>query len=131
MVPAMQYRKRSGILAVATVATVAAVAAIAAVAFALSTPAFAGQKVDQMTVEAGGQLVAELCSGCHATRKAQSSPHGQAPSLRRISRNYPVEGLAEALAEGLMVGHPDMPVFEFEVEQIDQIIAYLNSIQDQ
>ena len=84
-----------------------------------------------MTVEAGGQLIAELCSRCHATSAGQSSSHDEAPSLRRISRNYPVERLAEALAEGMMVGHPDMPVFEFEVGQIDQIIAYLNTIQDQ
>ena len=93
--------------------------------------ALAEQKVDQMTVEAGAQLIAELCSRCHATSVGQSSPHDQAPSLRRISRNYPVERLAEALAEGMMVGHPDMPVFEFDVGQIDQIIAYLNTIQDQ
>ena len=97
----------------------------------MSKPGHAEQKVDQMTVEAGGQLIAELCSRCHATSAGQSSPHDEAPSLRRISRNYPVERLAEALAEGMMVGHPDMPVFEFEVGQIDQIIAYLNTIQDQ
>ena len=109
-----------------------AVLAAAAVGLSLvfSTPALAEQKVDQMTVEAGGQVVAELCSRCHATSVGQASPHDQAPSLRHISRNYPVERLAEALAEGMMVGHPDMPVFEFDVAEIDQIIAYLNSIQD-
>ena len=94
-------------------------------------PAFAEQKVDQMTVEAGGQLIAKLCSGCHATKAGQASPHEEAPSLRRISRNYPVDRLEEALAEGMMVGHPDMPVFEFGVAEIDQIIVYLNTIQDQ
>ena len=109
-----------------------AIAVLAAVALSLefSTLARAEQKVDQMSVEAGGQVVAELCSRCHATRVGQASPHDQAPSLRHISRNYPVERLAEALAEGMMVGHPDMPVFEFGVAEIDQIIAYLNSIQD-
>ena len=96
----------------------------------LLQPALAEQKVDQMTVEAGGQLIAQLCSGCHATKAGQASPHEEAPSLRRISRNYPVDRLEEALAEGMMVGHPDMPVFEFGVAEIDQIIAYLNAIQD-
>jgi mono/diheme cytochrome c family protein len=91
----------------------------------------AQERVDQMTIEAGGHLVANLCSRCHATESGQSSPHDQAPSLRLLSRNYPVERLAEALAEGMMVGHPDMPVFEFEASEVDQIIAYLNSIQDQ
>ena len=110
------------------IAVLSAVAATLSLVF--STPALAEQKVDQMTVEAGGQVVAELCSRCHATSVGEESPHDQAPSLRHISRNYPVERLAEALAEGMMVGHPDMPVFEFDVAEIDQIIAYLNSIQD-
>lgn len=104
---------------------------LAVLALSLLRPANAEQKVDQMTVEAGGQLIAQLCSGCHATRKGQASPHDDAPSLRQISRNYPVDRLEEALAEGMMVGHPDMPVFEFGVAEIDQIIAYLNTIQDQ
>ena len=97
----------------------------------LSMPASAEQKLDQMTVEAGGQLVSEPCSKCHATVAGQSSPHDQAPSLRTLSQNYPVDRLAEALAEGMMVGHPDMPVFQFDVDQIDQIIAFLKTIQDQ
>lgn len=36
--------------------------------------------------------------------------------------------LAEALAEGIMTGHPDMPVFTFTARQADQIIAYLEAI---
>jgi len=36
----------------------------------------------------------------------------------------------EALAEGLSVGHPDMPEFVFEVEDGGAILAYLRSIQE-
>lgn len=95
-----------------------------------AVPAQAQEKVDQMTVEAGGQLVTELCGRCHTVAVGQPSPHPQAPSMRHLARRYPVERLAEALAEGMMVGHPDMPVFEFDVGEVDQIISYLNSIQD-
>jgi cytochrome c len=38
--------------------------------------------------------------------------------------------LAEALAEGLSVGHPDMPELVFEPDQIAAILAYLKSIQE-
>jgi hypothetical protein len=38
--------------------------------------------------------------------------------------------LAEALAEGLSVGHPDMPELVFEPDQIVAILAYLKSIQE-
>jgi mono/diheme cytochrome c family protein len=47
-----------------------------------------------------------------------------------LSRKYPIEGLAESLAEGLSVGHPDMPEFVFEPDDIAAILAYLNSIQE-
>ena len=40
-----------------------------------------------------------------------------------------MDGLAEALAEGLSVGHPDMPEFVFEPDQVAAILAYLKSIQ--
>jgi cytochrome c len=39
--------------------------------------------------------------------------------------------LTESLAEGLSVGHPDMPEFFFEPDDITAILAYLNSIQEQ
>ena len=28
-----------------------------------------------------------------------------------------------------MVGHPDMPIFEFEPEHIDSLLTYIESIQ--
>jgi hypothetical protein len=45
-------------------------------------------------------------------------------------RKYPIEGLAEALAEGIFVGHPDMPEFVFEADEVGAILAYLASIQE-
>jgi mono/diheme cytochrome c family protein len=38
--------------------------------------------------------------------------------------------LAESLAEGLSVGHSDMPEFVFERDEIAAILAYLKSIQE-
>src|SRR3954463_13179464 len=58
-------------------------------------------------------LLTKNCARCHATGTAGLSPHPEAPPFRTLSRRYPVEGLAEALAEGLFVGHPDMPQFTF------------------
>ena len=45
--------------------------------------------------------------------------------------NTKIEGLAEALAEGLSTGHPDMPEFVFAAEDVGAIIDYLQSIQQQ
>ena len=59
-----------------------------------------------------------------------ASPHPAAPPFRTLSRKYKIEGLAEALAEGLSTGHPDME-FVFAAEDVGAIIDYLKSIQQQ
>ncbi|MEP5178098.1 MAG: cytochrome c [Rhizobiaceae bacterium] len=81
-------------------------------------------------VALGEVIVQRNCVACHSVRRGRSSPHPQAPSFRYLSQSYPVAALAEALAEGIMTGHPDMPVFEFDAKAVDHIIAYLESIQD-
>ena len=75
-------------------------------------------------------LVKENCSRCHAVGKEGDSPHKEAPPFRLSSR-YPIEDLAESLAEGIVSGHPDMPVFVFSPHDIEAIIEYLQSIQAQ
>ena len=50
-------------------------------------------------------------------------------SIRTLSSKYPVEDLAEALAEGIVSGHPDMPIFVFNPHDVEAIIQYLQSIQ--
>ena len=46
-------------------------------------------------------------------------------------RRYPAESIEEALAEGIVSGHPDMPEFVFEPAEIDAIVAYLDSLSAQ
>ena len=78
----------------------------------------------------GRELLEANCSRCHAIGRTGSSPHAAAPTFRTLSRRYPVEGLAEALAEGLSVGHPDMPEFVFQPDDVGAILSYLKSIQE-
>jgi mono/diheme cytochrome c family protein len=40
-----------------------------------------------------------------------------------------VEQLVEALAEGIRTAHPAMPEFELNQRQIDDLIAYLKSLE--
>ncbi len=79
----------------------------------------------------GEGLVRKDCSSCHAIGKEGDSPHPDAPPFRTLSSKYPVTDLAESLAEGIVSGHPDMPVFVFEPTDVEAIIEYLQSIQDQ
>jgi cytochrome c len=103
-----------------------ALAALAMILFC--GPAYA----EKMTpVESRGEaLLAKNCSRCHAIGRTGASPHPVAPPFRTLSKKYPIDGLAEALAEGIYVGHADMPEFAFEPKDVGAIIAYLKSIQE-
>ncbi|MBT5413578.1 MAG: cytochrome c [Rhodospirillaceae bacterium] len=66
------------------------------------------------------------CARCHAVGLKGASPLPEAPPFRTLPAKWPPENLAEALAEGIMVGHTSMPEFTLEPEEIDDFIAYLN-----
>jgi mono/diheme cytochrome c family protein len=89
-----------------------------------------GSAVEKDLTNKGEVLVKENCSRCHAIGKEGSSPHPEAPPFRTLSSRYPIEDLSESLAEGIVSGHPDMPVFVFSPVDIEAIIDYLNSIQE-
>ena len=80
-------------------------------------------------IERGRQLLASNCSGCHAIGRAGVSPHSEAPPFRVLGQRYPIESLEEALGEGLVSGHPEMPEFRFTPDDVGAIIAYLTSVQ--
>ena len=52
----------------------------------------------------------------------------EAPPFRVVVTRYPPEDLAEALAEGIVSGHPDMPEFVFQPAEIESIVTYLGTL---
>ena len=77
----------------------------------------------------GETLLTRDCGNCHAVGRTGNSPSKEAPAFRTIGTRYPVEALEEALGEGFMSGHPDMPEFKYDADDVGAIIAYLKSIQ--
>jgi len=69
------------------------------------------------------------CSQCHAIGRFGDSPLPEAPPFRTLHTRYPIESLAEAFAEGITTGHPSMPQFQLDPAQINDLLAYLQSIQ--
>jgi cytochrome c len=112
--------------------TVRRAALAIALAFAGLTAAPAAEpKADLLKAELlknGEQLLVKNCKRCHAIRQDDKSTHFKAPPFRDVFKRYPAENIAEALAEGIVSGHPDMPEFVFEPNDIDAIIAYLDSL---
>ncbi|MCC6736955.1 MAG: cytochrome c [Bauldia sp.] len=77
----------------------------------------------------GEAIVIANCSACHATGASGDSPRAGAPPFRELAQHYPLVYLEEALAEGIMTGHNEMPQFVFDPDEIADVIAYLASIQ--
>ncbi|MBS0386311.1 MAG: cytochrome c [Proteobacteria bacterium] len=82
------------------------------------------------SIERGRETAESHCSRCHAIGPTGESPHPMAPPFRTLSQRYPVTDLAEAFAEGIHVGNPDMPEFQFPPSQIDDLVNYLQSVQE-
>lgn len=80
-------------------------------------------------VERGRELAQASCGGCHAVGPTGASAMPAAPPFRDLHRRYPVEQLAEALAEGISTGHAAMPEFQLAPAQIEALIAYLKTLE--
>ena len=88
----------------------------------------AGQSAAAQDVKRGEDLLTRNCASCHSVGRSGESPQN-APPFRTLGQRYPIESLEEALGEGIMSGHPDMPEFRFDAKDVGAIIAYLKSIQ--
>lgn len=98
----------------------------AALTIALAAPAFARGSAAQ------GKKIAEVnCAECHAVGRTGASKNAKSPAFRTLAQRYPLQQLEESLGEGIMVGHegPEMPLFEFEPQEIEDLMAYLRTIQ--
>ena len=79
----------------------------------------------------GLDLAEQMCAACHALTPEGVSPNPAAPNFNALTLAYPAEHLAEGFAEGILVGtdaHIGMPQFELAPEQIDDLIAYLETV---
>jgi mono/diheme cytochrome c family protein len=89
----------------------------------------AASKSDDSPVAIGHELMRKNCARCHAIDVTGLSPLAKAPPFREVVKRYDPVQLEEALAEGIVTGHNEMPEFEFEPDEINAIIAYLASLK--
>lgn len=87
------------------------------------------EKAAPEVIAAGGKLAQKHCARCHAIGLDGDSHHKDAPPFRVIANRYSVWNLAEALAEGISTGHPDMPQFVFEPDDITELLSYMETLE--
>jgi cytochrome c len=86
----------------------------------------ATSQAQEAQVERGRTFAQTNCTPCHAIGLVGESPLPKAPPFRMLHLHYPVENLAEALAEGTSHG---MPEFQLDPSEIEDLIAYLKSLE--
>jgi cytochrome c len=94
-------------------------------AMMLMAPALAASPAEQR----GKTFAANNCARCHAVERVGESPLKIAPPFRVLHKRYPIETLAEALAEGIQTGHPTMPEFQLPPDQINDLLSYLKTLE--
>ena len=77
----------------------------------------------------GLTLARTNCAHCHAIDKVGASPLSLALPFRDLHNRYPVESLEEALGEGIVTGHQNMPEFRLDPGQVGDLISYLKWLE--
>jgi cytochrome c len=91
----------------------------------LMVPALAAPPAEQR----GKAYALKHCSRCHSIDLTSRSRLKTALPFRTLHDRYPVETLAEAFAEGIYTGHPTMPGFALDPDQIHDLLAFLKTLE--
>lgn len=90
----------------------------------------AGPDVVAEAAARGRRLADDACAGCHATGPVGSSPLADATPFRDVVHRRSLDQLEAGFAEGLVTAHPAMPAFVFRASEIDDLIAWLETLKD-
>jgi mono/diheme cytochrome c family protein len=99
---------------------------VGAIAFCAGEPALAQQPP---AAQRGLTFVRVNCAQCHSIDQVSDSPLTIAPPFRTLHLKYPIESLQRPLSEGIIAGHPTMPQFRLDADQVADVIAYLKTLQ--
>jgi cytochrome c len=89
----------------------------------------AGAFAASPSAQRGLNIARTYCARCHSIDKVTESPLKIAPPFRTLHERYPLTDLEEPLAEGIATGHPTMPEYKFEPDQIHDFIEFLKTLQ--
>lgn len=76
----------------------------------------------------GRAVAVSGCSSCHAIESNGSSTLLAAPPFRDIVVRRSLDDLETSFAQGMVTTHPAMPAYVFRASEIDDLIAYLDTL---
>lgn len=80
--------------------------------------------------EQGQDIAQRLCAACHGIGRAERSPIPVAPAFRRLEPRVDLDRMIERLQNGLIAGHPEMPVFVLKENEARALVAYMKALRD-
>ena len=100
------------------------------VAFAILAVCATSAHAQRAPEDRGEDLMRQHCAMCHAIGHSGTSPDSKAPPLRALTQHGLLDSLESSLEKGPLSGHPQMPAFSFQQQDVSAILRYLRSIQD-
>jgi len=85
--------------------------------------------LDQQAAVRGAAIADGVCASCHAVGPSGISPFAAAPPFRDVVARRSLDDVETAMAQGLVTTHPAMPPFTFRAGEIDDLIAYLETLR--
>lgn len=84
---------------------------------------------DEMAaVKRGKELAQLLCARCHAIEGPGPGKEEKSPPFSTLVPKLTLEGVADQLLEGLLLGHDPMPKWEFSEQQAVDLLLYIESV---
>lgn len=93
----------------------------------IGEPGIAGVESARLIAQ-GKELAQKNCAWCHAIGKTGASPNPRAPAWRDLHRKHPIQALRDPLTRGIGRPHDEMPQFKLSDDEVDTIVAYINSL---
>ena len=85
--------------------------------------------LDRAAASRGRAIALVGCASCHAVDATGSSPFAPATPFRDIVQRRSLDDIEAGFAQGLVTTHPAMPPYVFRAGEIDDLIAYLQTLK--
>ena len=90
---------------------------------------FAAATAQAASIENGRNLAERNCAVCHAIGAKGQSVNPMSPPFRDIHLRYRPADLGDIFQGGLLTHHPAMPEFRFNLRELEDIAAYMQSVE--
>lgn len=81
------------------------------------------------SITRGHRLAARQCAACHAIVPGTLSPNRRSPEFQDLTGLYVSVSLMRKLTEIAETGHYDMPARRLHQDQVEDLVAYLDSLK--